>query len=303
MRVLVTGGTGFVGSNLAQKLVDLGHEVVITGTKAEQAVPGARFLNHHLNGVSVEDIGPIDVCFHQAANNDTLDKDMKEMFLANVFAPRDFIEKLIERGCKNYVYASSTAVFGNSPSPYTETTSQAPTTNYALSKSAFEVLAHKMAKHYKVNMIGLRYCNVYGPGEIHKGRRASMIHQLCLKMLRGERPKLFEFGTQSRDWCYIEDVVAANVAAWRFCEGKTATAHEFNIGSGSSMSFNRIMEIINAELGTDIQPEYIPNPIKDAYQEYTQCNISHANALLDWQPQTKIEDGIVKYLRLLRSSL
>jgi ADP-L-glycero-D-manno-heptose 6-epimerase len=296
MRVLVTGGTGFIGSNLAQKLMALNNEVIITGTKTENQVPGAKLLESHLTGINWGVLGKIDMVFHQAANNDTTDRNADEMFQANCVAGRRLFEELYGRGCRKFVYASSTATYGAEPAPYVEgKTAQKPLNEYGESKEKFERMAEDFAKHNDVETcVGLRYSNVYGPGEQHKGSRASMIYKLYLQMVKGAAPILFRDGTQLRDWCYVEDVVSANMLAGQFkgCE-------IFNVGSGRAVSFNRLVQALNVELGTTFEPIYIENPYKEWYQAHTECDVNKARRLLSWTPQYGVQTGIAEMVRRL----
>jgi len=299
MKALVTGGTGFIGSNLAKKLVDLGHDVTITGHHAENKIPGVtKFLNTHLTGIDWKALDKIDVVFHQAANNDTLDKDAHEMYLANVEGPKTLFKKAFECGCRQFVYASSTAVYGDAPVPYVEDKIEyiLPLNAYGISKALFDSFAKDFGTENNVNVIGLRYCNVYGPGEEHKGKRASMIYQIYKQMQDGKNPRLFRDGNQKRDWCYVEDVIDINLLASKF-EGREI----FNVGTGAAVSFNVIVSLINRETDWNLSPEYFENPHADKYQNHTQCNIDKAKRLLGWTPKFDIVDGIKAYHHWLKN--
>jgi ADP-L-glycero-D-manno-heptose 6-epimerase len=304
MRILVTGGTGFIGSNLTRKLVNLGHDVVLTGHHAENKVEGIKkFLNTHLTGIDWKALGPIDVVFHQAANNDTLDEDSHEMYLANVEGPRTLFRRAVDAGCNQFVYASSTAVYGDAPTPYVEDNKDyiLPLNAYGISKAIFDSFAMDFAEKNDINMVGLRYCNIYGPGEGHKGKRASMIYQIYQTMKTGLRPKLFRDGSQARDWCYVKDAVEANILASKF-EGREV----FNIGTGNAVSFNDIVAIFqeHMKLGSEFHwpgPLYIDNPYEDKYQARTECCIDKAKKLLGWEPQFDVRKGIEDFLKHLRS--
>ncbi len=285
-RCLVTGGTGFIGSNLAQRLMALGHEVIITGNRTEQSVKVHKMLEPSLLGIDWNEIKYIDVVFHQAANNDTTCKNRNEMMLANVTASEHLFERCLEAGCKHFVYASSTAIYGNEPAPYVEgKTVVNPANVYAESKAKLEEVAYGFSEYAKV--VGLRYCNVYGPGECHKGKRASMITQLICQMAQGKRPRLFKYGEQQRDYIHVSDVVEANLSAWRYADSGV-----FNCGSGSTVSFSQLVEWINEYLGLQLEPEWIDNPHGAAYQNFTQCDMKRAEALLGFRPLISIKEGV-----------
>jgi ADP-L-glycero-D-manno-heptose 6-epimerase len=275
MRVLVTGGLGFIGSNLTKHLVNQGHEVIVTASGSEPRIEGvSKILYMGLDGIDYTYVKDIDVLFHLMANNDTLCNDRNEMFLANVIGPKNLFSYLRHTGCRKFIYASSTAVYGNSPSPYTENTQVDPLNVYGESKLEFDNFAMDFASKHDVEVIGLRYCNVYGPGEDRKGKRMSMIGQLIKTIMNDETPVLFENGQQLRDWAYVGDVVKANIAAWQSCPSK---GEIYNIGGGQSTSFNRILEIINNHLCKQISIKYIPCPFEDKYQVHTECDISKRN--------------------------
>lgn len=293
MLVLITGGTGFIGSAIAESLIAHGHRVIITGTTTEKRLPLGltKFLNLHLTGIDWSYLKDVDVVFHQSAINDTQNLDRGEMMRANVDAPKQLFEKALLGGCKKFIYASSTAIYGNRPAPYLEDMVPQPLTPYAESKLVFDDFAMEFAERHGVSVTGLRYSNVYGPGEDHKGKRASMIWQMIKDVRNNRRPKLFEDGEQKRDWIYIEDVVTANLLAMN----GNATGI-FNCATGEATSFNTIMVQIANILGVGVFPEYIPNPISQTFQAFTCCNINKINATFGFKPAYSIERGLVDYV-------
>lgn len=292
MRILVTGGTGFVGSNIVKELSGKGHEIIITGSDAEQAVGKdvQKYLQPSFLGIDWNALGKLDLVFHEAAINNTLLNDKTEMLRSNLDASRALFEYAVKTGCKRIVYASSTAVYGNAPVPFREDGPIEPLNVYGESKKMLDEFAMAFAaKNPDVTVVGLRYCNVYGPGENHKGKRASMIYQLAKQMQKG-RPRLFKNGEQKRDWIFVEDVVAANMLAAR-----AAKSCVVNCGSGMATSFNAIVEVLNKLLQTHWQPEYIENANSDAYQSYTYCDMAYAKKMIGFVPQYDIESGIKKF--------
>jgi len=291
MRVLVTGGTGFIGSNLALELISHGHEVIITGHDSEQKVPGvAKYMQPGFNGIDWDSLGKLDVVFHQAAINDTTNLDAKEMFRANVDASLELFHKVIANGCQKIVYASSCATYGDVPAPYKEDGPVNPLNPYGESKVELDKQAMALAQeHPEVTIIGLRYSNVYGPREDHKCHRMSMVTQLANQMVKGD-PRLFEFGEQLRDFVYVKDAVQANLCAMKATESCVV-----NCGSGRAVSFNFIVETLNKVLGVDRKPVWIENPYADRYQIHTECDMSKAREKIGFVPAYSVEEGIKDY--------
>lgn len=299
MRVLVTGGSGFIGQHLTKRLIKDGHEVLITSTGAEPKVEGVhKVLYMGLTGIDWKEINKLDVVFHQMANNDTRCSDEREMFLANVYGPSQLFDKAAAGGCKRFVYASSTAVYGESPAPYVEDKTEVrPLNVYGHSKAKFDTFAMKFARDYDVTVTGLRYCNVYGPGEEHKGKRMSMIGQIINSMLNNETVKLFTDGEQKRDWIHVSDVVEANLLAMNREKGRAGEI--YNIGSGKAETFNTIIEIIRIfrrSYPMNSAVEYIDCPFADEYQNFTECNIDKARRDLGFEPKYDLALGISNYL-------
>lgn len=292
MHIFVTGGTGFVGSNLVKEFHKRGDEITITGSNAEQNVKGfiKKYLQPGLLGIDWSATGQIDILYHEAAINDTTLNDRDEMLRANLSASIELFEHAVENGCKKIVYASSTAVYGNAPAPFKEDGPITPLNVYGESKMMLDEFAMEFAsRNPEITVVGLRYCNVYGPGESHKGKRASMIYQLAQQMEKGN-PRLFKHGEQKRDWIYVDDVVKANILA---AEAKESCV--VNCGSGSATPFNEIVEILNDVMGLKRTVEYIDNPFKDKYQDFTYCDMTKAAEKIGFRPEYDIKKGINQY--------
>lgn len=290
---LVTGGSGFVGSNVVNRLLGLGHWVYYTGRQAGENKVGANYLGVDFHKVDFSTLPAIETVFHEAAITDTLEHDRRKMFRVNVEQPLVLFEKARAAGCKGVVYASSCAVYGSVEPPFVERGPFCPLNVYAESKLTLDYLAACLAsKEFYVT--GLRYSNVYGPGEGHKGHSSSMIYQLIQKVKAGERPRLFEWGQQARDFVHVDDVVDLNVAAAQAGVGGT-----FNGGCGEAWSFNDIFKIVQKELESDLEIEYVPNTISDYYQDLTMCDMSKSQARLGFVPKFMPALGIRRYVRSL----
>jgi ADP-L-glycero-D-manno-heptose 6-epimerase len=242
---------------------------------------------------TLKKIPNIDVCFHQAANNDTTDQDFLSMLETNVRIPSVLFYSLyFEKKCRNFVYASSCSIYGNQSAPFKEGSTLAkPLNPYAKSKNLFEHFASNFGNSYEVNMVGLRYTNVYGPGEEHKGKRASMIHQIIEKSKNNEVIKLFKDGSQKRDWVYVDDVIRANIIA-----SNSKKSGIFNVGSGKTVPFNKLIKIIGQEMNKEINVEYIDCPFIDAYQKYTAVDMRRARSF-GYTPEWNVEKSIKEMLK------
>jgi len=293
MKALVTGGTGFIGSNIVIELINQGYDVIITGNESEQKIPNfkGKILHPSFIGIDWDTIGKIDVLFHHAAINDTQFMDRTEMFRANVESSKKLFEYVIKNGCKHIVFATSTATYGNEPAPYIEgKTKQIHLNPYSESKIEMEKIAMDLAKnHPEVKIVGLRYCNVYGPRENHKGKRSTMIYQLAQQMLHSN-PKIFKYGEQKRDYAYIKDVVTANLLA-----AKAKQSCIVNCGSGKTTTFNDIIKELNKVMGLNRKPEYIDNPYGTNYQNHTECDMKLAKELIGFTPEYSFEKGLQDY--------
>ena len=298
MRALITGGAGFIGSNLAKRLANEGHDVVVTDDfssghwtnliefkgdvlTADLASPASVLC--------LQGLDRFDAVFHQASITDTTVADQRHMMTNNVEAFRHLLE-LAVRWKARVVWASSCSIYGQGPVPMRESQPPHPLNVYAYSKLAMERLAGRYAPRLAHPIVGLRYSNVYGPGEAHKGKFASMIHQLAKQMRAGTRPRIFRAGQQKRDFVSVWDVVQANLNALSATESGS-----FNAGAGASWSFNDVVAELNRVLGTSLEPDYFENPYSFT-QDWTQTDLAEARRVLNYQPQHDLRKGAEAYL-------
>lgn len=280
MNVLVTGGSGLIGYALAKKLLSIGYKVYSTsGGNGNSAV--GNVVCRGLFGINVHDLPPkIDCLFHNAAINDTRCMNLSDLTRINVEESMRIFSMCYYRGCRKFVYASSAAVYGNSPAPYVEDkTPLNPLTPYAQSKLELEKEAADFGKNKNVQTVGFRYCNVYGPGESHKGARASMVHQLLCRKRAGLSPRLYRDGSQKRDWLHVTDAATANVLAMQ-----SDVSGIFNIGSGRSVSFTDLVTIIFGEAAV----EWVDCPFPQEYQDHTCCDYTKAEKAFGFKPSVEI---------------
>jgi len=244
-----------------------------------------------------------DVVFHEAAITDTTVTDQARMIQDNV----EPFEILVELACERAVpliWASSAATYGMSANGATEARrpfrledAGRPANVYGFSKWAMENLHRRaMGDWPEARIVGLRYFNVFGPGEQHKGKMASMVYQLARQMLAGKEPRIFHDGEQARDQVHVRDVVDATIAA----AADGAQSGIYNVGSGKATSFNQIIAALNKALGTDRRTDYFDNPYT-FYQDYTCADLTETANGLGWSPAYEPEAAIVDYARLLQS--
>lgn len=301
MRVLVTGGAGFIGSNLAGRLAADGHDVTAADTFASAHFsnladfPGdVLTLKDGEDTESIVSLGRFDAIFHQASitgvvgpNGEDL-SDQHRMMRNNVETFRRILDWAVETRAR-MIWASSCSIYGRGPVPMKESQPPDPLNIYAFSKLTMERMAARYAPKLPHPIVGLRYSNVYGPGEDHKGRLASMIHQLARQMRAGKRPKIFTAGQQKRDFVYIDDAVQANVKAM-----SAKQSGSFNAGAGNAWSFNEVVAELNRVLGTELAPDYFDNPYSFT-QDWTQTDLSEAKRVLGYEPKFDLRRGIQAY--------
>lgn len=294
MRALVTGAAGFIGSNLALELQSLGHEVIALDDFSHGSFKNLQDFRGDVVGADLREpeawagrVGKVDVIFHQAAITDTTVTDQLKMMKVNVEAFATLLEFAAHVKARKVVYASSAGTYGDLPVPHRESMAPKPLNVYAFSKAVME----RTAKRQKVPTVGLRYFNVFGPREQHKGAAASMIWQLSQQMLAGKRPRIFEYGEQYRDFIYVKDVVAANLAAAALKSGGHGV---FNVCTGQKTTFNEIIRDLNRVLGLSLKPEYFKNPYS-FYQNETLGDPGLSARTLKWRARHTVTQGISEY--------
>jgi len=320
--ILITGGAGFIGSNLAfyfqnehpdakvvvldsfrsgetlsnGNLKSFGHYKNLMGFRGE-IISGD--INDKALLKKLETEYNFDYIFHEAAISDTTALEQDLMIKTNLNAYNDLLDMAIVHGA-SMIYASSAATYGNAPSPQS-VGCEDPANVYGFSKLSMDYLSREYAKKREViqkniNIVGLRYFNVYGPREYFKNTTASMVLQFGHQLLAGKNPRLFEGSDKIlRDFIYIEDIIQANIKAMQ-----PGISGVFNVGTGKARSFQSIVDILQRELGTNATYEYIPNPYIGSYQFHTEANIESSKEVLGYAPRFELEDGIEAYADEIR---
>ena len=301
-RVLITGGAGFIGSNLANYLA-ADNEVLAVDDEslgtAEHLDPGVEFQDRSVLDRNLPT--DVDLVVHLAALSSAPmhEADPTRGVRVNVEGFVNVAEQAREDGCETVVYASTSSVYGDRTEPSSETTETGARTAYEASKLACERYGEYFSTRHGMSMAGLRFFSVYqgyGGAENHKGEYANVIAQFADDIAGGDSPVLYGDGTQTRDFTHVSDVVRAIVAA-----AETRLDGIYNVGTGERYSFNEVVELLNEELGTDVAPEYVDPPIPDAVYVHDTC--ADASKLRDatgWNPEIGFEAGIESVCRQYR---
>lgn len=295
MKILVTGGAGFIGSNLAEKLAQ-DHDVTVLddlyiGSKKNlddidiEFVKGTVMDEELVNKLCKN----CDYIFHNAAmSSSPMFKEQPKLGMeVNVLGFMNVMKAAKENGVKKVIYASTSSLYNGNPLPYSEIQPITAKTFYEASFRTREIVAQTHYFENDVGSIGLRYFSVYGPRELHKGQYANNISQFLWDMMKGKPAVIYGDGTQRRDFTFVNDVVSANILAMK----SEIDFGIFNVGTGIGTSFNDLVALMNKLLGTSIEPVYVDNPIRN-YVHDTIADLSLVAKSLGYKPQWTLERGI-----------
>jgi ADP-L-glycero-D-manno-heptose 6-epimerase len=303
---VITGGAGFIGSNLTLALQEKfpnAHLTVIDDFRSGdfKNLKGYRgdFVAENLATLDWREkfgdpaTAAFDAIFHLASITDTTLHNQFVQVHDNVESFRRILNFARPKKTR-IIYASSAATYGPATEASVESNGAAPANVYAFSKVIMDNIArHATAGSSGWIIVGLRYFNVYGPREAHKGVPASMIYHLAQQIKGGKRPRIFKHGEQKRDFVYVKDVVEGTIRAL-----DANTSGIYNVGSGKARSFNELIQVLNKCLGTNFEPEYFDNPHAH-YQNFTQADLTSARKSLGYEPRFSLEDGVRDYMQWL----
>ena len=310
---LVTGGAGFIGSNLCEAILKLGFKVrclddLSTGKQANVDM----FLDNPNYEFIKGDIKDFDTCMkacegvtyvlNQAAWGSVPRSIEMPVFYChnNILGTVNMMEAARKQGVKTFVYASSSSVYGDEPNlPKTEGREGNLLSPYALSKMADEEWAKQYTRHYGLPTIGLRYFNVFGRRQDPNGAYAAVIPKFIMQLMKGEQPTINGDGKQSRDFTYIENVIEANLKACLAPE--EAFGEAFNIAFGGREYLNDIYAGLVEALGVDIKPIYGPDRPGDI--KHSNADISKAKRLLGYDPEWSFKRGIEAAIEWYKENL
>ncbi len=293
-RILITGGAGFIGSNLANYLSSKNEVHVIDNGYLGTPDNLREDVIYSEKNVIEDDLPTdVDVVFHLAALSSYAmhEENPQRGARVNVEGFVNVVEQARQDGCDTVVYASTSSIYGSRTEPTSEDVEVTVNTGYEASKMAREQYAEYFSRHYNMSLAGLRYFSVYqgyGGAEEHKGEYANVIAQFADDIAKGRSPRLYGNGEQTRDFTHVSDIVRGTVIA-----AESELDGVFNLGTGERYSFNYVVKMINNELGTDVDPVYVENPIpSDVYVHDTCADTSKIYAETGWKPEIKFNDGI-----------
>ena len=305
---LVTGAAGFIGSNLAEALLDRGYRVrgvddFSTGRRSNLEPLSAReefsFREADIRDADAmaDAVDGVDSLFHQAAVA-SVPRSVEDPVTstdANCTGTATVLDAARRADVDTAVVASSSSVYGASEElPKVETMPATPESPYALSKYFTEELALQCSDFYEIDTVALRYFNIFGPRQDPEGQYAAVIPKFVSLMLDGDPPVVFGDGEQSRDFTYIDNAVRANVLA---AEGD-ATGEAFNVGSGGRVTVNELVDALNETLGTGLDP--IHDDPRPGDIRHSHADVSKAAELLGYEPEVGFEEGLERTLEYYR---
>lgn len=308
-RFLVTGGAGFIGSNLVETLLNRGEDVRVlddfsTGRRENLAhMPGkVELLEGSITDLDLcrRAVNGADYVLHQAALP-SVPRSVEDPLTTNAINATGVVNMLVaarDAGVKRFVYAASSAAYGDLPVlPKSEDLETRPLSPYAVQKLAGEMYARLFHTLYGLETVSLRYFNVFGPRQDPASEYAAVIPRFITRLLGGAPPLIYGDGEQSRDFTYVDNVVHANLLA---CTAPSAAAGEtFNIACGDRVSLNRLAALIAECLGVDHAPEYAPARPGDV--KHSLADIGKARRLLGYAPVTEFREGLEKAIAWYRA--
>ncbi len=311
---LVTGGAGFIGSNIVRKLVADGEDVRVidnlsTGRKSnlapfiEKNSEKIEFMEADFTDLEMarKAVAGVDYVLHQGAIPSvprSVDDPIKTN-QTNVLGTLNMLIAARDAGVKRFVYAASSSAYGDSPTmPKEESMKTAPKSPYAIQKLTGEQYCQTFHALYGLETVCLRYFNVFGPNQDPNSPYSAVIPLFIKKMLKGESPMIFGDGEVSRDFTYVDNNISANLLA---CKADARSAGQvINIACGKEISLNQLVQKINTQLGTNIQPQYAEMRKGDVM--HSLGSVDKARDLLNYEVITNFDEGLAKTIEFYRTN-
>ncbi len=297
MKILVTGASGFIGSNIVERLVRDGHDVTAldnfhTGSEENlESVKGKIRLVRGSSG-DVAHIGErFDVIFHQGVSSSSPMYKENPHLVAKAIDEWISILEYAKANNSRIVWAATSSVYNGHEPLHHERMDVKVTDFYTEARYEMERLAELYYKLYGVRSIGLRYFSVYSPHENAKKQYANLVTQFLWDLKHGRQPVVFGDGKQTRDFTYVDDIVEANMLAMK----SAIPFGIYNAGTGKSITINDMIALLGRKLGRDVKPTYVENKIKN-YVQHTLADTGKAERELGFRAKVSLEEGIGKLI-------
>jgi len=292
LSTLVTGGAGFIGSNLVEDLLDSGEDVAVVDNLSTGSLDNLKDLDGSLKVLEADCSDLSDLDIHPDAIYHLGIPSSSSIYRRDPFLVGDAINEMIavlelakQAGCR-VVYAASSSVYSGLTPPHREDMTIKVTDYYTEARLCMERIAELYETVFGVKSVSMRFFSVYGPKEAAKGVYANIVTQFLWKIMEGEQPLIYGNGSQTRDFVYVKDVVRALRLAI-----KSNYHGILNVGTGKSYSFDEVVAMLNEKMNTDLQPEYTENPIKN-YVMHTLADTSKTKEILGFEARYALREGI-----------
>ena len=299
MRYLVTGGAGFIGSNIVDELVRRGHHVVVidnlSAGKEENLANVRSRIDFRIE--SITDLAAVqaaakgaDYVIHLAART-SVPRSVQnplETNSVNIDGTLNVLVAARDAKVRRFVYAASSSAYGETPTlPKTETMQPAPISPYGVTKYVGELYAQAFGRVYGLENASVRFFNVFGPRQDPTSQYSGVLSRFMLAVIEGKQPVIYGDGEQSRDFTYIDNIVDETLRA---CEAKDVSGKVFNGGTGARITLNEVLKLLEKITGKKIEAKYDPPRTGDI--RHSQADVTLANRVLGYKPLVNFEEGL-----------
>ncbi len=297
MSTLVTGGAGFIGSNLVEDLLNAGEDIVVldnmhTGSPSNlDGLQGRlKLIQASCNDLHGMDLYPEKI-YHLGIPSSSPMYKKNPYLVGEALNGFTAVFEMARKTGARVVYASSSSLYNGLLPPHREDMTIQVTDYYTEARLAMERIAELYKQLYNVNSVGMRFFSVYGPKETAKKQYANMVTQFLWEMQNGREPLIFGDGMQTRDFTYVKDLIHALKLAM-----KSDYHGILNVGTGKAYTFNQTVEILNKNMGLNLKPKYMENPIKN-YVQHTQSDTTKIERVLGFKARYSLEDGVKELIK------
>ncbi|MCL5257648.1 MAG: NAD-dependent epimerase/dehydratase family protein [Patescibacteria group bacterium] len=303
-KILITGVAGFIGSNLAERLIKEGYRVVgVDNLSAGVLEQVPKEVEFHKIDIRSKDIFPVfngvDVVFHFAAKNCISECQLYPLETAdvNIIGTLNVFDASLKAKVDRVIYAESSAIYEGTEIFPTPETNFTPQTFYAITKASNHLFAKAYQQFFGLKTVGMRYLNVYGPRQDYRRVVAPVMSAFIIKFLMGKRPKIFGNGLKRRDFIHVDDINDFHI----MCINNEKVINKvFNLGGGKNYSIMEIYKMIQDILKIKIEPEFLPDVPGEAFESLG--DITEARKI-GWEPKMPLRDGLIGMIDYIKKEI